>query len=461
MPRKDFFDEEDREEYEEDARLIRRMAKTNPYIRKHKNLLLKGFRQQAMVGRPDVFFDNVHGPIRLTPLEQELEQQPLMRRLQHVSQLTNPLTMYGHGMSQNRLCHSMGAMHIAGRIARRLGLSRKQEQEIRAAALLHDVGHFTFSHSAQDLMRKQFGYDHEEAGDRRLRESEVPGILKRHGLDMEEVIRLSHGEGLGEIISEWADRIDYLMRDTRFSGMGERKVKEVNAMLNRLADGLALRDGKICVKASAAKAADQYAKHRTLMYNETYLHPTVIITQDILQRAIARSLREGHVTEKDLLGSTDHEVFTKLKGPEAEVLQNHPDAYYKRIALAVNFADLNRKGMEFVRHPDFKRRVAHRLRGHLKPIQYSIGVTPRFEKDFHYRVLHPNGRTEERTASHKAPDKNKFAFVVMDKENPAAEAALHRYMAPYIKTGAELHRNIWVPLNPTQFPEVKYPHITL
>ena len=93
--------------------------------------------------------DPVHGYVRMTAVEKELIDSPFIQRLRRIHQLAGSYLVYP-GATHTRFEHVIGTMHVAGQIAESLvrtsQLDADEVQEVRIAALLHDVGHGPFSH---------------------------------------------------------------------------------------------------------------------------------------------------------------------------------------------------------------------------------------------------------------------------------------------------------------------------
>ena len=91
--------------------------------------------------------DPVHGYIKMTEVERDLVDSPFVQRLRRVHQLAGSYLVYP-GAVHTRFEHVVGAMHVAGQIAESLtqdsDMDADQVQEVRIAALLHDVGHGPF-----------------------------------------------------------------------------------------------------------------------------------------------------------------------------------------------------------------------------------------------------------------------------------------------------------------------------
>ncbi len=190
--------------------------------------------------------DPVHGFIRADTLEAALINSRPVQRLRFIRQLGLTYMVYP-GAEHSRFSHALGAMELAGRVYDALaaksggllpqGPEAVERRAVRAAALLHDVGHAPFSHSAEELFDE--GIDHEEMTRRLIAHEEIAEIFAHHGgaLDERRVAGLiagapegeetsSEGEPgvdhlLAQIISSEldVDKMDYLLRDSLFCGV--------------------------------------------------------------------------------------------------------------------------------------------------------------------------------------------------------------------------------------------------
>jgi len=193
--------------------------------------------------------DPIHGFLRADPLETALINSRPLQRLRFVHQLGLSFLVFP-GAEHSRFSHVLGAMHLAGRVydalaSRSDGLlpvdpGCRERRLVRLAALVHDVGHAPFSHTAEELFEE--GIDHEEMTRRLLLLDEVRAIFDRHGdgLRPEDVAallasgRLKGGRGDGEHVdgertgrllfqilsSELdVDKMDYLLRDSLYCGV--------------------------------------------------------------------------------------------------------------------------------------------------------------------------------------------------------------------------------------------------
>ncbi|HVT59396.1 MAG TPA: HD domain-containing protein [Thermoanaerobaculia bacterium] len=180
--------------------------------------------------------DPVHGFIRADDLEAALIASRPLQRLRFVHQLGFTFLVFP-GAEHSRFSHALGAMHLAGRVYEALAGKSEgmlpadprapERRLVRAAALLHDLGHAPFSHSAEELFAS--GIDHEQMTRRLIAAPEIAAIFARHGagLEMAAVERLLEGGAnpteqlLAQIISGEldVDKMDYLLRDSLYCGV--------------------------------------------------------------------------------------------------------------------------------------------------------------------------------------------------------------------------------------------------
>ena len=186
--------------------------------------------------------DVVHGTIELSPLEAELIQTRSFQRLRGVRQLGLADFVFP-GANYSRFAHCIGVSYVTARLvdslAKRYGESAVGDPRIyRAAGLLHDVGHYPFSHAMEDAIADAYSgefllssdddktsgvtsvnaLNHEDVGVRLITgPTEIHDILSGYGVEPEMLAAIiGHKEApqLANLISSDldADRIDYLLR---------------------------------------------------------------------------------------------------------------------------------------------------------------------------------------------------------------------------------------------------------
>jgi HD superfamily phosphohydrolase len=171
-------------------------------------------------------------------------------------------------------------MHIAGQAAMSLKergfLKTDQIQEIRLAALLHDVGHGPFSHLFEEVLQIKKKISHEEIGKKIIQESEIGDILSKSGFDKKHITKLAFGypkyRFVNEIISGSlsADMMDYLQRDGYFTGAEHAKIDH-----KRIIQSLDVYRTKLALEKSALYSFESMILSRYQMFKAVYFHKTV------------------------------------------------------------------------------------------------------------------------------------------------------------------------------------------
>jgi uncharacterized protein len=265
-------------------------------------------RENRAVATERTYHDPLHGAITLShgdPVEAlliRLIDTPALQRLRRIRQL-GPANLTFHGAETSRFTHSLGVMAIARRAFDRLAVDYPQLQPYRVvvlcAALLHDVGHGPFSHTAEEI----FGGHHERWTRKILRES-APVRQLLDGFDsalagqIEQVFLKQFPVPLvSQLVSSQldCDRLDYLMRDSYFTGASYGKLD-----LDRII--LALRYDPVSQQLVVAKkglaAIEHYLIVRYFMYAQIYNHAKNLAATVVLERAFARArelLKQGQL----------------------------------------------------------------------------------------------------------------------------------------------------------------------
>lgn len=254
--------------------------------------------------------DPIHGSIPLDDWALPLIDSPVLQRLRRVQQLGTAHLVYP-GAHHKRFEHSLGAHHLAGRLAAGVGLDDAEARTVRAAALLHDVGHGPFSHAFEELM-KEHGRRHEETSQDLIRWGPLADLLRQGGLDPVAVSDAVGGKGpLAPIVSGSldADRMDYLLRDAHYTGM--RSNVDVDRLVEVVGRG---PDHGIVLDESGTIAAEALLTMRFLMYPAVYLHHTVRASESMLLAAIRAYCADGHATLAQIERETDDGLLARLRG---------------------------------------------------------------------------------------------------------------------------------------------------
>lgn len=233
-----------------------------------------------------------------------------MQRLRRIKQLGFTYLVYP-GANHSRFEHSIGTMHIASQIADNIALGEDEKKMVRAAALLHDVGHGPFSHVSEKVLESP----HEYLTSRVIRESELSPIL-REFFDPEDIIDIINGRGhLGQIISGEldADRMDYLIRDSYYTGVAYGMIDT-----GRLIHSIKLEDNLV-IEAKGLQAAESALIARYLMYPSVYQHHTTRIINSMFRRCMKWLFESGIVDPKTIYRYDDADIVSVARAQEGQI----------------------------------------------------------------------------------------------------------------------------------------------
>ena len=266
--------------------------------------------------------DPVHGYIIVSDLEKQLIDTPAVQRLRRIKQLAGAHLTYP-GAEHSRFSHSLGVMHVAGLQANRLlqleHVSRDEVQLLRAAGLLHDIGHGPFSHVYEEVLSERRGLTHEDLTKWLVKESEVGDILSKHGFSPQEVSDLSVGMlstdrvFMNHVIASNfdADVMDYLLRDAYFTGVEYGRVD-----IHRLIDSLDVIESTLAVDMAAYFALEAFVIARYEMFKAVYFHRSVRAGEVMLIEAMSYADEELGITSfkspEEYLSLDDHVLMSKL-----------------------------------------------------------------------------------------------------------------------------------------------------
>lgn len=326
--------------------------------------------------------DPVHGTIFLSDVERELIGTRPYQRLHNVYQLGLTHLVFP-GANYSRFSHSLGTCHIAGRLleaiqSNRPGLLSEGDVQIyRLAALLHDIGHYPFSHSMEhavnahypgqkfldkgnggaavgilptdygtiDLDTEPASYDHELLGKRIITyDAEIRAILERYGYDIDDVVQIfgaSKPESLIHMVSSDldCDRLDYLMRTAHHAGMPYGAVDIDYIVSQATVDN----EGNFCFRQQALKAADHLLVSRFFDYQQVPFHKTVVAIELLLEDVLTQMFKAGAIqcSSADMLKRI-------LDGSWA----SYDDQY-----MVVGFRSFIQDGDNQKRYPDLIRKI--------------------------------------------------------------------------------------------------------
>jgi HD superfamily phosphohydrolase len=294
----------------------------------------------------DPLWDN----IRLDPPALQALDTPAVQRLRYIRQVGHAFLVYP-GATHTRFEHALGAYHLTSRalgvLDERGELVEVAEQDclaVRLAALLHDIGHYPFSHAL------------EEAG---LPSHETLGVAKLHrgelGERLAEIGGADFADRVGVLITGDSpsplqglisgsldlDKIDYLSRDARMCGVPYGAL-DVDRLLSSLtlvetAGGLA-----VGVQGKGVSAVESLLFAKYQMYRNVYWHHAVRSATCMFKRAVRGALARGSVTVEWIAEATDDGLMEVLIARDGNTLASAIRArrLYKR-ALDLPASDVS------------------------------------------------------------------------------------------------------------------------
>jgi len=232
--------------------------------------------------------DPVYGFISIpSGLVFNLIEHPWFQRLRYIKQLGMTHLVYP-GALHTRFHHALGAMHLmcmAIETLRNKGhdISDEEEEAVIIAILLHDIGHGPFSHALEQTIVE--GISHEDISMLLMNR-----LNEQFGGGLSVAIEIFNGtyrrKFLHELVSGQLDmdRMDYLNRDSFFTGVSEGVISfdRIIKMLNVVGDHIAVEEKGIY-------SIEKFLIARRLMYWQVYLHKTVVSAEQLVSKILKRA----------------------------------------------------------------------------------------------------------------------------------------------------------------------------
>ena len=212
---------------------------------------------------------------------------PYYQRLRRIQQMAMAHLVYP-GAVHTRLHHSLGAYHLMTLalqelIRKGIEITAAEQQAAKIAILLHDCGHGPYSHALEQVLAE--GVHHEKLSLLIIEElnKKFDGKLQM-ALDI--FTGNYHKNFLHQLVSGQldVDRMDYLSRDSFFSGVIEGYVA-----YDRILKMITVHNGELMVEEKGIYSIEKFLISRRLMYGQVYLHKTVLSAEQMLQRIIKRA----------------------------------------------------------------------------------------------------------------------------------------------------------------------------
>ncbi len=277
------------------------------------------------MSRFEIVRDPLWNNIRLDSEALAVVDTPAVQRLRYIRQLGHAFLVYP-GATHTRFEHALGAYHLARRVLSQLEesggrpLDPAVARRLKLAALLHDIGHYPFSHALEEA-----GLPHHEIlAERHLAAGELADRLARLGTPASELLPLIRGGGrspapLAGLVagSLDVDKLDYLSRDAWMCGVpyGVIDVDRLLASMTLARDP----DGRAVLalyeKGLSALESLLFAKYQ--MYRNVYWHHTVRSATSMFKRLVRTAIAAGRVRAEDVALATDDGLVHELQQQDA------------------------------------------------------------------------------------------------------------------------------------------------
>ncbi|HQW46204.1 MAG TPA: HD domain-containing protein, partial [Chitinophagaceae bacterium] len=231
--------------------------------------------------------DPVHGFITIdNDLIYSLISHPYFQRLRRIKQMALAYLVYP-GAVHTRLHHALGAYHLMQKAIEELkqkgvDINDEEAQGAKIAILLHDIGHGPFSHALEHTL---VDVHHEE-----LSLLIMEKLNEEYEGKLQVAIDIFTGKYpktfLHQLVSSQldVDRLDYLARDSFFTGVSEGVVG-----YERIIKMLTVHEGELVVEEKGIHSIEKFLISRRLMYWQVYLHKTVLSSELMLVNILKRA----------------------------------------------------------------------------------------------------------------------------------------------------------------------------
>ncbi|MDQ2721390.1 MAG: HD domain-containing protein [Bacteroidota bacterium] len=232
--------------------------------------------------------DPVYGFITIDDdLIYQIISHPFYQRLRRIHQMALAQMVYP-GAVHTRLHHSLGAYHLICNAIHELkskgiAITEQEEQGVKIAILLHDIGHAPYSHALENILIKNISHEEISLLLFKKMDEEFQGKLQT-ALDI--FNNVYHKKFLHQLISGQldVDRMDYLIRDSFFTGVSEGVIG-----YDRIIKMLTVHNGDLMIEEKGIYSIEKFLVSRRFMYWQVYLHKTVLCAEQMLIKVIERA----------------------------------------------------------------------------------------------------------------------------------------------------------------------------
>lgn len=273
-----------------------------------------GKAKRKIINDPVYGFISLHGNLLF-----EVMEHPYFQRLRRISQLGLTHLVYP-GAVHTRFQHALGSMHLMKQaldVLKEKGhqITKEEQEGALLAILMHDIGHGPFSHALEQSIVT--GINHEA-----LSQLFFERLNKVYDGQLDTAKAIFEGSYTKNYLHQLVagqldvDRLDYLKRDSFFSGVSEGIVSS-----ERIIKMLEVHNDELVVEAKGIYSIEKFIVARRLMYWQVYMHKTVLAAEYLLMNILRRA-RENVKEGKSLHTSKHLELFIKNHFGRKDLIEN-------------------------------------------------------------------------------------------------------------------------------------------
>jgi HD superfamily phosphohydrolase len=268
-----------------------------------------------MTNKLKIINDPVHGFIKIPyAILFDVVEHSIFQRLRRISQ-TGLLNLIFPGATHTRFHHALGAMHLMFTALENLKLkgikiTKEEEKSALLAILLHDIGHGPFSHALENILIEDWHHEKLSLLLMQQLNKEFTGELT---LAIEMFLGKYPRKFFNQLISSQidVDRLDYLKRDSFFTG-----VSEGNVNTQRIISMMNVFDDELVIDAKGIYSVENYLTARMFMYWQVYFHKTASLAEHFLVKILERAKYLS--SEGEDLAASDNLKYFLNRNPHSE-----------------------------------------------------------------------------------------------------------------------------------------------
>jgi HD superfamily phosphohydrolase len=345
-------------------------------------------------------YDVLYGFIPITEWEEKIINSPFFQRLRWIKQLGFANYIFP-GAEHNRFAHVIGVMHSMDQMIRALGLAVPDNElfdpkaknpaalfhkSLRIAALLHDIGTFPFSHAIEyaymrhgnDKRRakgksKNLPNSHEHLGSFIIKNTDyddgLTRILEQYGFDVQIISNIIKGDSPHLIANQLmhsdldADRMDYLMRDSHYTGIKYGQFDREYILANLVTFDAGQNQLAFGVRENAIHAIEDFLIARFSWYSQVIKNPGSA-KFDIMSSHIAKAFLEQDLIHQfhDLLSMIEQRDERFFWWNDIYFMSRCQEIRFKKVLKDPRISELTemllyRHPPKTVNHPLFAHRI--------------------------------------------------------------------------------------------------------